>query len=186
MSYNFQSRKQILTLRGVYEFKFPKWEANFDAGRGIYVASIAWSWKNEIKWSLSTGQEIHQISNWNSLNVEHQAGVIAINVALVALYSGRQLAWLNVGFALHILPMRRKLAAMQRALSLLNSLRTRPRGWQARGWRVWGCAGSAGQHSVVGWAGMRPVLLLLSIAEVWAVLRGKLINNIDKLFSQTR
>ena len=61
--------------------------------------------------------------------------------------------------------------------SLLNSLRTRPRGWQARGWRVSGCAGSAGQHSVVGWAGMRPVLLLLSIAEVWAVLRGKLINN---------
>ena len=61
--------------------------------------------------------------------------------------------------------------------SLLNSLRTRPRGWQARGWRVSGCAGSAGQHSVVGWAGMRPVLLLLSIAEVWAVHRGKLINN---------
>ena len=61
--------------------------------------------------------------------------------------------------------------------SFLNSLRTRPRGWQARVWRVRGCAGSAGQHSVVGWAGMRPVLLLLSIAEVWAVLRGKLINN---------
>ena len=38
-----------------------------------------------------------------------------MNVALVALYSGRQLAWLNVGFALHILPMR-KLAAMQRVL----------------------------------------------------------------------
>ena len=106
---------------------------------------------------------------------------IDINVALVALYSGRQLAWLNVGFALHILPMR-KLAALQRALSLLNSLRTRPRGWQARGWRVWGCAGSAGQHSVVGWAGMRPVLLLLSIAEVWAVLRGKLINKQIKYF----
>ena len=83
----------------------------------------------------------------------------------------------------------RKLAAMQRVtwpLSLLTSLRTRPRGWQARGWRVSGGAGSAGQHSVVGWAGMRPVLLLLSIAEVWAVLRGKLINNTDKLFSLSR
>ena len=26
-----------MTLRGVYELKFPKKEANYDAGRGIYV-----------------------------------------------------------------------------------------------------------------------------------------------------
>ena len=119
-SRNFESFENYDEFWKKYEFKFPKWEANFDAGRGIYVASIAWSWKIEIKWSLSTGQEIHQISNWNSLNVEHQAGVIVINVALVALYSGRQLAWLNVGFALHIFPMR-KLAAMQRVLGHLVS-----------------------------------------------------------------
>ena len=99
----------------------------------LHVASIAWSWKIEIKWILSTGQEIHRISNWNSLNVEHQAGVIVINVALVALYSGRQLAWLNVGFALHIFPMR-KLAAMQRVLGQSPQLAENPTKGLASSW----------------------------------------------------